>query len=93
MFNIFRELSVSLNLPDKALFGFYQTGIKRDPINKQVWRRLSDGVQVELDGWYPGYPKNNDGWDYLYLYQYYESYKTDFFNDIPKSGRFICEYF
>ena len=85
MFNIFRELSASLNLT----FGTYQIGIKRDPSNKQVFRRVSDGAQVELDGWVPGYPMSNDSHDCLI----WMSSENTILN-VPNANirRFICEY-
>ena len=45
---LFREISESLNLP----FGqVYHTGIRRN--ENQIWRRSSDGAEVQLEDWIP----------------------------------------
>ena len=36
--------------------GLYHTGFKRDTYNDQIFRRISDGAEVQLDGWKPDYP-------------------------------------
>ena len=80
--------------------GFYQTGIKRDPSNYNVFRRVSDGEVVQLDGWYPGFPKSDDSFEYLYWWFYDDPNENKIFNatprtfeDISNTREFICEYF
>lgn len=84
-----KELAESLNLPrttDK--YGYYHTGIKRDA--NQVWRRASDGVQVELDGWMDGRNVGRNGHEFLY-WSTYDNENTiyDMWNVMDY---FICEY-
>ena len=86
---MFSELAASLNLPIDQIF---HTGIKRDPSNNQIWRRVSDGEVAELDGWYPGDPHSDDGWDYLYWYFINVSFKNTIFNMYDQRGYFICEF-
>jgi len=86
-----QELAATLNLPTS---NEYHTGIKRDASNNQVWRRVSDGVAVDLDGWYPygGYPDSRDGHDFLYWLVFNDSNSNTILN-YPNSPRyFICEY-
>ena len=79
----------------------YLTGIKRDPSNYNVFRRVSDGEVVELDGWIPGYPNSDDSYDYLYWWFYGDqNEKNEIFNTTPRryndfedTRKFICEYF
>ena len=74
----------------------YHTGIKRDneqsTASNQVWRRVSDGVQVQLKDWYPGEPVTwVDGYDFYYWYMY-GKYKHLNMNRPDSSRWFICEY-
>ena len=89
MFIIFRELSASLNMP----IALYQTGIKRDPSNYKVFRRVSDGEVVQLEGWLPGRRLSNDGFDFLVWNLRNGSYKNVVYNTFPAEREFICEYF
>ena len=92
MLKHFREITESLNLPDED----YHTGIKRDPGNNQIWRRVSDGKVVELTGgWIKGFPKNDVGQDFLYWDVYTGSgfvpSKGKIWNYVDNPSFFICE--
>jgi len=68
----------------------YHTGIRRDEKNGNVWRRSSDGVEVSVDGWFPGHPLDNGflSWN---LYDTDTSRNT--IVNFPDWLRyFICEY-
>ena len=71
--------------------GHYHTGIKRDPHDDQVFRRMSDGGEVQLDGWHSEYTKRNvGGADYLLWWVYNnEDKNTIFIHNVD--ARFICE--
>ena len=76
---------------------WYHTGIKRDTEqstkSNQVWRRVSDGVQVQLEDWYPGEPVTwVDGYDFYYWYLLGSTYKNMNINRRDSSRWFICEY-
>merc|ERR1719427_2017196 len=71
-----QEISERLNLR----FGYYHTGIRRDESNLQVWRRSSDGAEVQLEGWWPGDPRSEAWRKFLYLYFSNNSYKNTIFN-------------
>ena len=88
--NIFREISQKLQMP----YSLYHTGIRRSPINKDVYIRIGDGVQIALTGWNTagGYPHRNDGSDYLYWSFYDNEYKNTIFNYPDQLWYFICEY-
>jgi len=79
-----QEIAESLNLPK---YRFYTTGIQRD--ENKIWRRISDNVEVQLDGWYTKYPRSNADWDVLK----WNAHKNTIVN---QAGRwwdpFICEY-
>jgi len=83
------ELAASLNLP----YSYFHTGIKRDPSNYKIFRRVSDGVQVELDGWIAGRPSSADGYDNLYWFFYNDSNKNTIYNYPDHSRYFICEFY
>merc|ERR1719376_1318473 len=70
----------------------YHMGIRRDATNKNIWRRSSDGVEVSLEGWYPGYPYSDDGFDFLIWYFWNNSIKNTVYNNPDYSRYFICEY-
>ena len=65
-------------------------GIKRD--DTRVWRRVSDGAEVNLDGWYPGKPYIGAKWDLLSWYFYDNQLKNTITNSGSFPGYFICEY-
>ena len=73
---------------------YYHTGIKRDEKNKNIWKRSSDGVQVNVNGWdsYNGFPVSYNTYDFLYLRLYNDPSENTIQNwpDIPEY--FICEY-
>ena len=92
--NFFRDLGQSLNLDGSfSIFemnlGFH-TGIKRDTKNSQIWRRSSDGTQVNLDGWVAGFPGNNAGQIFLYWNVFGDPYHI--LNNEDTKSYFICEY-
>ena len=74
----------------------YHTGIVGENDN-QVWRRISDGVEVQLEGWnHRGrYPKRNQGYTNLY-WEYFNNRnkktKNALWNAYSRSQNFICEY-
>ena len=86
--NNFRELSEELRLTHAT----YHTGIRRDDKNTNIFRRSSDGVQMVLEDWYPGYPVSDDGWDFLYWYFENNSNKNTIYNLPDHPWYFICEY-
>ena len=45
--------------------GYWILGIKRHEQNNEIWKRLADEQQVEVEGWSDGYPKTDSGRDYL----------------------------
>jgi len=83
-----QEIFESLNLS----FNTYHTGIKRDESNYRVWRRSSDGAEVQLEGWWPGYPLSNASFEFLYWWFYNDSDKNQIYNYPDLSRYFICEY-
>jgi len=89
-------LAASLNLP---MGNEFHTGIRRDPSNYGVWRRVSDGVQVKLEGWQWGHPYDWEGQDYLYwnFYGYVPEYEGMYTNTIfsrdSLSSYVICEFY
>jgi len=70
----------------------YHMGIRRDQNNTNIWRRSSDGVEVSLEGWYPGYPRSDDGFDFLYWYFFDNSNKNTVYDFPDYQCYFICEY-
>ena len=68
----------------------YRTGIRRD--ENRVWRRSSDGAEVQLEGWKPGYPWNDADSEFLYWDFYNGSDNNTIFNYPDRSVYFICEY-
>jgi len=83
-----QEISESLNLP---IGHTYHTGIRRD--NLQVWRRSSDGAEVQLEGWHPnGFPLSSASRKFLYWNFYNGSNKHMIYNSPDYSLHFICEY-
>ena len=42
-------------------YGWYRTGIIRDPDDLKTWRRVGDGQAVEFssDSWVDGYPRSD----------------------------------
>jgi len=81
------ELRESLNLPT----GYYHVGIKRDPNDYEVFRRASDGEEVQLDGWLVGWPESLGGWNYL-VWGIYGSDENGIYNHLDLRRYFICEY-
>ena len=62
-------------------------------INNQIWRRISDGVEVQLDGWHRDYPNLNTArYTNLYLAYYDNSGKCTIMHSYNRSQHFICEY-
>ena len=88
MFNTFSELAESLNLPTGTS---YHVGIKRDPSDYEIFRRASDEEEVQLDGWFPTYPKSDDRFDYLVWGTWNDSNKNKIYN-FAYNRYFICEY-
>ena len=84
-------MSESLNLP---IGHAYHTGIRRDESNYQVWRRISDGAAVQLEGWFPGHPDVSDMASHGFLYwDFYDNSYKNMILSWPHSSRpFICEY-
>merc|ERR1712142_1218984 len=83
------ELSDELKLP----FGNYHTGIRRDETDKNIWKRLGDGVQVNVDGWHPNsYPRQNSGYVYMYWYMIDNKEKNSIWNTGNRNFFVICEY-
>jgi len=80
-----KEISESLNLPSVA----YHTGIRRN--ESQVWRRSSDGIEVQLEDWIPGYPWSDADMTFLY-WSSNDSFKNMILNMADGSYFFICEY-
>ena len=80
-----------MNLPiDHA----YPIGIRRDRRDEnQVWRRISDGAPVQLEGWNPdSYPLSDASREFLYWDFYNNSYKNTIVNYYDLYLHFICEY-
>jgi len=84
-----QEISGSLNL---SINQDYHTGIRRDENNHQVWRRSSDGAALQLEGWFPGNPRNNADREFLYWDFHNHTYKNNIYNYPDRSRYFICEY-
>jgi len=81
------ELSESLNLPTER----YHVGITKD--DNGVWRRVSDGEEIELDGWYPGSPNPADHVKYLVWVTHNNPHKNKIYNSLGHYAQyFICEY-
>ena len=74
-------------------YDVYHTGIRRDATNKNIFRRSSDGVEVSLEGWYPGTPLSDDGRDFLYCSFDNDSNKNYVFDYGDQRRYFICEYY
>ena len=74
-----------MNLPITG--NMYHTGIKRD--DNQVWRRVSDGVEVNLDGWQPHYPDKKARHVFLFWDIWYANTIYNFYD---QGNEFICEY-
>ena len=79
----------------------FHTGIQRD--ENQVWRRSSDGVEVNLEGWYRfgtklaekyslNYPRSDADSDFVYWKFANGLSKNTIWNAPDLSFRFICEY-
>merc|ERR1719376_2013562 len=74
-------------------YDVYHTGIRRDQNNTNIFRRSRDGVQVSLEGWHSnGYPRSNDGYDFLCWYFHDNSNKNTVYNSYDYQSYFICEY-
>ena len=75
--------------------GLYHTGIKKD--NNQVWKRVSDVKEVQLEGWLPGHPRSHPAssyrWDYLVWQFSNDSNKNMILNSRHLMREIICEYF
>jgi len=74
-------------------YDVYHTGIRRDQNNTNIFRRSSDGVEVSLEGWYPGTPLSDDGRDFLYCSFDNDSNKNYVFDYGDQRRYFICEYY
>ena len=75
---------------------YYHTGITRDTIDPNIWRRISDGQAVEMssDGWWfgePTAPKNDNKFIYFY-YRPGHSYSGKIANNVDNSHYFVCEH-
>ena len=68
----------------------YHTGIKRD--DNQVWRKVSDGVEVNLGSWIPGDPFYADAWDFMYWKHDNDVLKNLIHNYFDGTAYFICQY-
>ena len=68
----------------------YHTGIRRD--ENQVWRRISDRSEVNLEGWYPDSPEIEADWDFLYWFFVSGPNKNTIKNTPDYKNYFICEY-
>ena len=79
-----------MNLP---IGQFYHTGIRQDTNNTGIWRRSSDGIEVNLEGWYPGSPKPYRSQDFLYWDFWNNSRKNNIINLSDLEFPFICEYY
>jgi len=82
-----QEIAQSLNLP---IGRSYHTGIRRD--GNQIWRRSSDGEEVQLKDWYPSYPASATSAEFLYWGFWNNSDKNTIWNSSDRSYHFICEY-
>ena len=67
----------------------YHTGIRRD--ENLVWRRSSDGAEVELEYWDPGDPHSDPDREFLY-WEFYKMNKNMIGNYFNLVRHFICEY-
>ena len=71
----------------------YHTGIRRD--ENHVWRRISDGAEVELDGWQPGDPDSDREMNFMYWNFYNKTSLKNTINNFLErwsENPFICEY-
>ena len=69
----------------------YWIGIKRDEKDHNVWKRISDEVPVELDGWATingGYPLDYRGWNFIR----WDGDRHTIQNEPNNPWNFICEY-
>ena len=80
-----RDLAQRLNLP---IGHIYHTGIRKD--ENQVWRRISDEVEVKLEGWV--FPRSDGDRHFLYWYFFNDSRKNTIGDFYDSSYYFICEY-
>ena len=74
-------------------YTIYHTGIVGEN-NNQVWRRISNGVEVQLDGWHRDYPNLNiAGYNNLYWSYFDNAYNNNtIWNSNNRFKHFICEY-
>merc|ERR1719427_2644255 len=85
-----QEISESLNL---TITYEYHTGIRRNESNHQVWRRSSDGAEVQLEGWHSnGFPRSYAHYKFLYWWFVNDLDKNTIFNYLDYPRPFICEY-
>ena len=76
----------------KMLTNSYHTGIRRDVTNKDIWRRSSDGIQVNVQDWTYWPPFMNDDRDFLHWYFLNNSNENTVFNWSDMSLFVVCEY-
>ena len=83
-----------MDLPPVTSGCNYIMGITSDDL--KVWRRVSDGVEVKLSGWYPGDPVDKPGYTILKWYTKHDSsHNNEIFNWSDSDYvrvHFICEY-
>ena len=80
-----------MDLPLETSFHAYIVGITSDDL--KVWRRVSDGVEVTLSGWWPGDPVDKSGYTILRWYYGHDSpNKNDIYNAFDWRALFICEF-
>ena len=73
----------------------YHTGIRRDPNNTAIWRRSSDNAEVQFtaEDWFPNYPGQYDGADFLYWnLDKSGGLANTVWNMVDEAVYYICEF-
>ena len=74
-------------------YTYYHTGTRRDARNKDVFRKISDSRQVQVEGWdNNGRPYDDDGRDFVLWYFFDDPRKNVVFNWNDHTHYFVCEY-
>jgi len=87
-----QQIAQSLNLP---FGGYHIGGIIRDSWNPELYKRISDGAEVRMEGWWQGDGEPfGDHSNYKHLYWDYgdNEYKNLIWKYISSDFKFICEY-
>ena len=85
----FSELSKEILFNSEVNF---HTGIVRDETNKSIYRRSADGVQVNVEDWFPGYPSSEDDHNFLTWWKLKTQDENTVWNLPDYTYFFICEF-